>query len=168
MKLRIREIAVFAMLGSMMFVSKLLMEALPNIHLLGVMIMAITLVYRWKALYPIYVYVMLDGLYLGFKPTWLPYLYIWTLLWGATMLLPRSMPKRLSPIVYMTVCGAHGLLFGLLYAPVQAWIVGMDLSGMLAWVAVGFPYDCVHAVSNFVLGGAILPIATVIRKTDRR
>ena len=54
MKLTIREIAVFGMLGSIMYASKLVMELLPNIHLLGVFVVAFTVVYRKKALYPIY------------------------------------------------------------------------------------------------------------------
>ncbi|MBQ2750786.1 MAG: hypothetical protein IJF34_13460, partial [Clostridia bacterium] len=52
--LRIREIAVFGMLGALMFASKIIMEALPNIHLLGMFTVVFTAVYRKKALYPIY------------------------------------------------------------------------------------------------------------------
>lgn len=37
---------------------------------------------------------------------WVLYLYIWTVLWGVVMLLPKKMPKRIQPIVYMTVCSA--------------------------------------------------------------
>ena len=55
MKLTIREIAVFGMLGALMYASKMLMEVLPNIHLLGVFTIAFTVVYRKKALYPIYI-----------------------------------------------------------------------------------------------------------------
>ena len=46
MKLSAKEIAVFAMLGSLMYASKIIMEAAPNIHLLGVFTIAFTLVYR--------------------------------------------------------------------------------------------------------------------------
>lgn len=53
MKLTAREIAVFGMLGAVMFASKLLMEFAPNIHLLGTFIVAFTVVYRRKALYVI-------------------------------------------------------------------------------------------------------------------
>ena len=59
MKLTTREIAVFAMLGAVMYVSKMIMELAPNIHLLGVFTVAFTVVYRKKALYPIYAYVLL-------------------------------------------------------------------------------------------------------------
>ena len=57
MKLTTREITVFAMLGAVMYASKLLMELVPNVHLLGTFIIAFTVVYRKKALYPIYIYV---------------------------------------------------------------------------------------------------------------
>ena len=64
MKLTIKEIAVFGMLGAVMYLSKMLMELLPNIHLLGVFTIAFTLVYRKKALYPIYIYVILNGIFI--------------------------------------------------------------------------------------------------------
>ena len=59
MKLTTREIAVFAMLGAVMYASTIIMEFAPNIHLIGVFIIAFTVVYRSKALYPIYIYVLL-------------------------------------------------------------------------------------------------------------
>ena len=71
---------VFAMLGTIMFCSKILLEVLPNIHLLGMLTMTYTVVFRRKALIPIYIYVMLNGLYAGFNIWWIPYLYIWTIL----------------------------------------------------------------------------------------
>ena len=81
------------MLGTVMFCSKIIMEALPNIHLLGMLTMVYTVVFRAKALIPIYLYVFLNGLYAGFAVWWIPYLYIWTILWGVTMLIPRRIPK---------------------------------------------------------------------------
>ena len=107
--------AVFAMLGAIMFVSKLVMEFLPNIHLIGALTMVYTIVYRAKALIPIYIFVFLTGLYGGFSLWWVPYLYVWTVLWAVTMLLPRKMPNKIAIPVYMVVCALHGLLFGVLY-----------------------------------------------------
>ena len=69
MKLTIKEMAVFGMLGALMYASKMLMELFPNIHLLGTFIIALTLVYRKKALYPIYTFVLITGLFGGFA-TW--------------------------------------------------------------------------------------------------
>ena len=53
---------VFAMLGALMFASKKLMEALPNIHLIGLLVTVSTIVFRKKALFPIYIYVLLVAL----------------------------------------------------------------------------------------------------------
>jgi len=167
LKLSVREVTVFAMLGAVMYVSKVLMESLPNIHLLGVFTIAITLVYRKKALYAIYTYVFLNGLFGGFSVWWIPYLYIWTVLWGAVMLLPKNIPTRIKPAVYMTVCSLHGFLFGVLYAPAQMILFGLDFRQMLSWIAAGFPYDCIHGISNFFCGLLILPIVKALEKAEK-
>ena len=109
-RLTVREIAIFGMLGAIMYASKLLLEIAPNIHLLGVFIVSFTVVYRQKALFPIYLYVLLNGIFSGFAVWWIPYLYIWTCLWGAVMLLPANIPRRIRPLVYMSVCALHGFL----------------------------------------------------------
>ena len=94
MKLTTREIAIFGLLGALMYASKMLMEVAPNIHLLGVFTIAFTVVYRKKALYPIYIYVLLNGIFSGFATWWIPYLYVWTVLWGVIMLLPKKCQKN--------------------------------------------------------------------------
>ncbi len=167
MKLTVKETAVFSMLGAVMYCSKMLMEALPNIHLVGVLTMALTLVYRKKALYPIYIFVLISGLLSGFSTWWLPYLYIWTVLWGVTMLLPEALPKKAAPIIYMAVCGLHGLFYGVLYAPVQALFFGLDFKGMLTWIAAGFTFDAFHAAGNFLGALLVIPIATLIKKAEK-
>lgn len=163
MKLTTREVAVFAMLGAIMYASKMIMEIAPNVHLLGTFVIAFTLVYGKKALYPIYVFVLLTGVYAGFAAWWVPYLYLWTILWGVTMLLPKNMPKKIKPFVYMTVCALHGFLYGILYAPAQAFFFGLNLEGTIAWIMAGLPWDFVHGVSNFFCGMLILPIVRALR-----
>jgi len=164
MKPNAKEIAVFGMLGAMMYASKVVMEVFPNIHLLGVFVIAMTVVYRAKALYPIYLYALLLGLFNGFSTWWVPHLYLWTLLWGAAMLLPKQMPKWLAPFVYMALCAVHGFLYGTLYAPFQALAFGLDWHGMVAWIISGLPFDMIHGVSNFFCGALILPLVTVFRR----
>lgn len=160
-----KDIAVFGMLASIMFASKKLMEGLPNIHLIGVFIIALTVVYRKRALYPIYIYILLDGIFCGFNPAWVPYLYIWALLWGAVMLLPQNLPGRAAPFIYGVLCGLHGILFGVLYAPAQALLFGLDLRGMLLWIASGFTFDCIHGAGNLILGTVLtVPLIRVMKK----
>ena len=167
MKLTTREIAVFSMLGAVMYASKVIMEFAPNIHLLGVFTIAFTVVYRKKALYPIYTYVILNGVLYGFAAWWIPYLYLWAVLWGAAMLLPRNMPEKIQPIVYMAVCAAHGFLFGTLYAPAQAVLYGLDFQGMVAWIIAGLPMDFIHGVSNFFCGILIVPLIKILKTAEK-
>ena len=167
MKLSTREIAVFSMLGAVMYASKMIMEIAPNIHQLGVFTIAFTVVYRKKALYPIYIYVLLNGIFCGFAAWWIPYLYVWTILWGAVMLLPGNIPGKLRPVVYMTVCAVHGFLFGTLYAPAQAVLYGLSFKGMIAWIVAGLPFDFIHGVSNFVCGIMIVPVISVVSLAEK-
>lgn len=152
------------MLGAIMFVSKILMEMLPNIHLVGMLTMLYTVVFRKKALIPLYIYIFLDGVFGGFSMWWFPYLYIWTVLWAVTMVLPKNMPKRIAFFVYPAVCCLHGLCFGILYAPAQALFMGLDFEAMLAWIAAGFPFDLLHGLGNLAAGFLILPLSKLFFK----
>ena len=64
-KINVKEIALFAVLGVILFVADIAFEALPNIHLVGVLIVVITAVYKYKALFPIDVLVDTVHLRLG-------------------------------------------------------------------------------------------------------
>ena len=167
-KLSLYELVLFAMLATLMFCSKIAMEALPNIHLLGMLTITYTLVFRKKALIPIYLYVGLNGLFAGFSMWWIPYLYIWTILWGATMLLPRRMPRKIGIVVYPLLCALHGLAFGILYAPVQALMWGLDFEQTLAWITTGVPFDVIHCIGNFAVGLLILPLSELLKKLVER
>lgn len=150
-----------------MFCSKMVMEALPNIHLIGALTMVYTIVFRWKALIPLYVYIMLDGLFHGFAMWWYPYLYVWTVLWAVTMLLPKRMPKIIALVVYPAVCALHGLFFGVLYAPAQALMFGFDFEKALAWIAAGFAFDITHCIGDLFAGLLILPLSELLKRLTK-
>lgn len=156
-----RELALFAMFGVLMYASKAAMEVIPNVHPLGMMTVMLTLVYRRRALYPIYAYVLINGLFAGFAPWWLPYLYIWTALWGMAMLLPRGMKRSTAAAVCPLVCALHGLAFGTLYAPGQALMYGLSWKAMIAWIIAGLPWDAVHAAGNLAMGLLIVPLTVL-------
>ena len=163
----VREMAIYAMLAALMFCSKVIMDALPNIHLIGMLIMVYTLVFRAKALIPLYLFIFMTGLYGGFGLWWIPYLYIWAILWGVTMLLPRRMPPKVAAVVYPAVCCLHGLFYGVLYAPAQALLFGLNFEGMLAWIAAGLPFDLLHGVGNLFAGLLILPLSRLLKKLSK-
>lgn len=150
-----------------MYASKIALEWAPNIHLLGVFTIAFTVVYRKKALYPIYTYVLLNGMLAGFSLWWYPHLYLWLVLWAVVMLLPQNLPSGRAAIIYMLLCSVHGFLYGILYVPFQALAFGLNLEGMLAWIAAGLPFDLIHGVSNFFCGILIMPMVHALRLGER-
>ena len=165
-KLTLFELALFAMFGAMMFGSKKMMEFLPNVHLIGMFTVLLTVVYRVKALVPLYIYVFLDGLFLGFSLAWIPYLYIWTVLWGFSMLIPKKIKKPWALIVYPAVCALHGFLFGILYAPLQAVMFNLSFQAAVSWVIAGIPFDVIHGVSNLLVGLLIYPLSQLLKKLN--
>lgn len=167
--LTVRELVLFAMFGALMAVSDLVMNVIPNVHLVGVLIVVLTVVYRQKALYPIFVYVLLIGSGEGFGTWLLPYLYVWPALWGMVMLLPRRMPKWLAPIVYSLVCALHGFAFGLLWMPSQMILMHFSWDMALVWWANGFfTADVPHGIGNLVGSLLIVPLVSLIRRLENR
>ena len=162
----IRQIVIFAMLGALMFASKVIMEVLPNIHLVGMLTVLYTVVYRAKAIIPIYIYVFLNGLYAGFATWWVPYLYVWTVLWGMAMLIPRNIKPKVACVVYPVVCSLHGFAFGIIYSPGQALLFGYDLKMTLGWIAMGFGFDIIMGVSNLCAGLLIFPLSRILIKLE--
>jgi energy-coupling factor transport system substrate-specific component len=167
-KLSVAELTIFAMLGALMYCSKVIMEWAPNIHLLGMFVMVFTLVYRKKALIPLYIFVFMIGLFNGFSIWWFPYLYIWTILWGITMLLPQKMSIKVKTIVYPLICSLHGFAYGTLYAPAQALMFGFNLEQTIAWIVSGLPFDMIHGISNFAVGFMILPLVNLLNKLNKQ
>ena len=156
------------MLGALMYASKVIMDVLPNIHLIGVFVVAITVVYGKKALYPIYIFVFLTGLLNGFGTWWIPYLYLWAILWGATMLLPKNLTGKKAPVIYAVVCSLHGFLYGVMYAPFQAIMYNLSLKGTLTWIATGLPFDITHGISNFIVTLILsIPLIRLLQQAEK-
>lgn len=164
MKLSIRETVILSLLGALMACSKMLTEFLPNFHFLAMLTIAYTVVFRAKALYAILVYIMLIGLLYGMGIWWLPYFYLWPILWGVTMLLPKKMSTKVAVPVYMATACLHGLLYGTMYAPYQALMFGLDFKGMIAWIVAGLPWDFVHGIGNLFVSILTVPMIHVLKQ----
>ena len=163
----VKEIIIFGMLGALIFVSKLITEALPNIHLIAVFIVSFSAVYRKKAIYPIMVFVLLTGLFYGFNNWWIPYIYIWLPLWIGVIIVPEKISEKKKYLIYIIICFLHGFLYGTLYAFAQAIMFGLDFKGTIAWIVSGLPFDCIHGVSNLICGLLIPPIVKIMRKVSK-
>lgn len=162
--LTLRELILFGLFPAIIYAAQQATAIFPNIHLTGMFIMLMTLLFRTKALIPLYIYVFIMGITNGFNPWWVPYLYIWAVLWGMTMLIPRKLPDKIAALVYPIVCALHGFLYGTIYAPAQALLFGLDLRQTVAWIINGIPFDIIHGGSNFFMGLLLLPLLRILRR----
>ena len=140
-----REVALFGVLGGLTFAAKVAMMSLPNIEPVSLLVMVFAVTFGKKALYPIYVYVLLEFALFGFGLWSAAYVYVWALLALAAWAL-RGMT---TPLGWAVLAAAFGLLFGLLCTPV--YIVSGGPAFALSWWLSGIPFDLMHCAGNFAL-----------------
>lgn len=144
-RLTAREICFLALMGALIFASKLVLASIPNINLNTLLIILCVVFFGWKTLYAVGVYVLLEGLFFGFSLWWCSYVYAWPAVTAFVMLFR----KNDSPLVWAVVAGICGLCVGplmyILYLTVTGWEAAVAM-----WIA-GIPYDLVHCAGNFIL-----------------
>ena len=143
--LTVRELVLYALLGTMMFALKMAMAGLPNIEPVSLLVILYTLTFRRRAFWPIALYVLLEILTWGINTWTVNYLYVWAILALLTYLL-HGMKSTLG---WAALSGAFGLCFGLLCSPVY-WATG-GWAFALSWWISGIPYDLLHCVGNFFI-----------------
>ena len=121
------------------------MAGLPNIEPVSLMVMLFAVVFGWKALYPIYLYVGMEILLYGINLWNINYLYIWLILAVAALV----MRKLKNPLWWALLSGAFGMAFGFLCCPVYAVIGGWNYA--FRWWLSGIAFDIPHAIGNFVI-----------------
>lgn len=162
-KLSVREITLFGMLAALTFGAKVAMAALPNIEPVSLMILVFAAVFGWKCLFPVYVYVTAEILFYGLGTWNLNYLYIWTLLAVAAVLLRRME----NPLGWALLSGFFGLMFGALCAPVDAFIGGWSYA-FAKWVS-GIGFDLAHCAGNFAMALLLFnPLRNLVQKLYRK
>jgi len=145
LKLTVREMVLFAVLGSMTFAAKYVMSFLPNIEPSSLMVMLFAVVFGKKWVYPTYLYVALEILFYGINLWTINYLYIWAVL-ALVALLLKDMQH---PLGWAMVSGIFGLLFGVLCGIVDVFIGGFSYA-VTKWVS-GIPFDIAHCIGNFFI-----------------
>ena len=157
------ELVLFGILGALTFGLKVVMAGLPNIEPVSLMVMLFAVTFGRKALYPIYVYVLLEFLLYGLSLWSINYLYIWAVLAGAAWLLR----KETHPLAWALLSGGYGLLFGALCAPVDVFIGGVGYA-VARWVS-GIPFDLLHGAGNFVIALALfVPLRRLMERLYQR
>lgn len=158
-KLSLRDMCFLALMGALMLASQVAMAALPNIHIVALLITITTLCFSWRALFSVALFVLLEGLIYGFGIWWISYLYAWPLLVPIVIFFRKSD----SALFWAVIAGAHGLFFGAMTAIPYLFIGGRE-AAVSYWIS-GIPFDLLHCAGNFVVTLILLnPLLKLTRK----
>ena len=136
---------LFSVLGALTFAAKYVMAFLPNIEPVSLCVMLYAVTFGVKALYPIYLYVLMELLFYGLGTWNVMYLYIWPMLG----LIAYAFRKMEHPLGWAILSGSFGLLFGALCMPVDMLIGGFAYAAA-KWIS-GIPFDIAHCIGNFTI-----------------
>jgi len=143
-KFSTRELVSLAIIAASMVIGQVVIAVLPNVEVVSLIVILTTLRFRWKALFPIYVFALIEGLIWGFGIWWVSYLYVWTVLWAVVMLFKNED----SPLLFALIAALFGLMFGALTAiPYLFGGIGMAIT----YFVRGVSFDLVHCVANFAV-----------------
>ena len=144
-KLSLGETVLYGMLGALTFALQVAMAPLPNIEPVSLLVMLFAVIFGWKSLYSVYTFVVMEILFHGIGLWNINYLYVWTILAVAAILL-RKMEGAFG---WALLSGIFGLAFGALCGIVDLFIGGFGYAAA-KWVS-GIPFDLLHCAGNFAL-----------------
>lgn len=139
------EVVLFGMFGALTFALQVVMAPLPNIEPVTIMVMLYAVVFGWKSLYAVYVFVTMEILFHGIGLWNINYLYVWTILALAAICF-RKMEGTLG---WAILAAVFGMSFGALCGIVDIFIGGPSYA-VAKWIS-GIPFDLLHCGGNFVI-----------------
>ena len=161
--LSLGETVLFGMLGALMFALQIAMAPLPNIEPVSLLTMLFAVTFGWKSLYCIYTFVAMEILFHGIGLWNVNYLYIWSVLAVAAILL-----RNMEPVLgWALLSGIFGLAFGALCGIVDLFIGGFGYA-TAKWVS-GIPFDLLHCGGNFAIALVLWkPMRQLLEKLKKR
>ena len=157
------ELAVLGLLTALLFGGKLALAWLPNVEPVSLLVIVYTAVLGWRALLPLYAYVLLEVVTWGLNLWSVCYVYVWLILAGAAWLLRRME----SPLGWAALSGGFGLAFGARCAP------GFQLSGggavARSWWVAGLPSFIIHSGGTLCMAQVLFrPLRSLLERLAGR
>ena len=154
-----KEIVIFGLFAAMMIIGKEVLAFLPNIEIVTLLVIVLTISYGLRALIPVYIFVFAEGLLYGFGLWFWSYLYIWAIL----VFISFALRKFDSLILWTALSGIFGLLFGILSSPPHFFISG--IGGGISYIIAGLSFDITHCIGNIVITLALfVPLKKLLFK----
>lgn len=158
--MKLKELVVLSILVSILLLSQVSLAAIPNVELVSLLIIVYTRYLKKRVFFVIYAFTMLEIVLYGPGIWAVNYLYVWTILAAAAMLLDGQK----SPLIWGLVSGLFGLIFGLLCS-IPYFVVGGAAGGFAYWIS-GIPFDLIHCVSNLIVTVVLYkPICMIMERS---
>ena len=169
---KLRELCMLALCAPLIVAGKIVLEPLPNVEIVTFFIILFTVVFGWRALFPVAIFVLEEGLRNGFAPSWyIFYCVIWPMLVVLTMLVKRWFRDSavawaiFSSIIFVPIFSLTNVLILklLISINVKVWVG----SGFRLWpyIVAGIPYDVAHIIGNYAITLALFkPLYRVLEK----
>lgn len=157
--LSVREMTLLALFAALMIALQVAMASLPNIELVTLLIILVTVHLGWKAMFSVAVFVLVEGLIYGFNMWFVNYLYVWPILTILVMVLRNQS----SVLLWTIIAGLYGLLFGTLCS-IPYFITGGWAAG-ISYIVAGLTFDLAHCAGNVV---SVLVLFTPLNKILQR
>ena len=165
-KINAREIVIIAMMSAILLAAQVVFAFLPNIELVSLLILIYTRVFKYKTLFIIYIFALLEGVVYGFTTWWFTYLYVWTILFIVVTLFTKLF-KSDNVLIWSVISAVFGLLFGALCS-ITYLFIGGPAYAFSYWLN-GIPFDIVHCIGNFfVCIVLVIPLYKLIDKLYNR
>ena len=146
---QLRTLCFLAVLAALMIVLQVAMSGLPNIEAVTLLVILTACHFGYRALLPVGVFILVEGLIFGFHIWWINYLYVWPLLVVIVVLLRRWS----HPLLWAVAAGFFGLFFGTLCS-IPYFLTGGPGAGV-GYILQGIPYDLAHCLGNVVIVGLL-------------
>jgi len=150
------------MFTALLIIGKEAMSFLPNIEPVTLLLLLLAERYRFKALLPVYAFVLVEGFLYGVHMWFIAYLYVWTI-WVLLVIALR----RFSHFLFWAVAAAiYGMLFGALTS-VPYFVTG-GIGGGIAYIVGGLSFDIIHCVGNFAMVMILyIPLKMLLDRLDK-
>ncbi len=158
-RLKLRELLTLIILGVLMFVTKWIMDPLPNIELVSFLIIITARYYGVKSLISVYTFVLSQILLYPMGDWLVGYLYIWAI-FTVIICLIRKID---SAFVFALVSGIFGLSFDILMFPV--YFIEGGFAFALGKIISGAVFSLIHGGGNFVL--ALILYKPIVKAADK-
>ena len=160
-RLTVYELVLQGFLGGLLVAAQLALAWLPNIEVVSLLLIVYARAWGAKSLFPLYIFVLCEGLIFGFGIWWFSYLSVWLVL----VLLTLAFRKIRSAVFWAALCALFGLFFGALCS--IAYLIVGGLPAALAYFINGIPFDLLHCAGNAATGLLVVPLTNLHIKPKR-